>query len=71
MKDETLNERDRYIVAIECLKRIANYQEPEDLLENSEDEYGVEGAEGLQMAYENVLYDAQNVLKRLGEDKDK
>ncbi len=66
-----MTDREKYIVAIECLKRIANYQSSEDLLEDSEDDWGVEGAEALEMAYENLQWEAENTLKRLGEDPKK
>lgn len=52
-----------------ALERIANYQDPEEIREETEqdeedNDYRVIGAdETIEMAYENVLFEARNALK--------
>ena len=47
----------------DALKRISQYEPPERLRRNAEKEYGIEGDEAIEMAYENVIQEAQNAVK--------
>lgn len=48
----------------EALKRIAeDYQTPEMLRENADDEYGICPDEAIEMAYENVIWEAQHAIQ--------
>lgn len=46
-----------------ALKRIASYQSPASLQRFSAREYGVDAAEALEMAYENVIAEAKAAIK--------
>lgn len=46
-----------------ALTRIAAYQTPEELRESSEEEYGVDADEAIEMAYENVIEEAKIGLR--------
>lgn len=61
-QEQRPSERERYYHAV--LTRIASYEDPERLKEASEDEYGVEPSEAVEMAYENVLGEAEVALKK-------
>ena len=50
----------RFYVA---LKRITAYQTPAQLRHNSERQYGLDHAEALEMAYENVIEEAKAALR--------
>ena len=43
----------------DALKRIGKYQTVEQLLRNSERQYGLEYIEALEMAYENIVQEAK------------
>ncbi|MCA9307849.1 MAG: hypothetical protein KDA16_15080 [Phycisphaerales bacterium] len=45
------------------LKEISKYQSAESLKRHAERDYGVDGSEGIEMAYENVLATAKSGLK--------
>lgn len=47
------------IALLTTLRTIAAYAPPERLHRTSEREYGVSGAEAVEMAYENVLAEAK------------
>ena len=47
----------------DALKRIAAYQSPETLQRRAERDWGVDGAEAVEMAYENVLLEAKSATK--------
>ena len=48
----------------DALKRIAAYQSPERLKNNSWDDWGLDdGNEALEYAYENVLQEAKQAVK--------
>ena len=50
----------------DALKRIARgYQAPDQLRRNSERQYGLDYAEALEYAYENMQQDAKNAIKGL------
>lgn len=51
---------DRFYAA---LKRITAYQTPAQLRRNSERQYGLDHAEALEMAYENVIEEARSALR--------
>ena len=46
----------------DALKRITKYEQPERLKKNAERDYGLEGDEVIEMAYENVIQEATNAL---------
>lgn len=46
-----------------ALKRISAYQWPEQLHRSALRQYGVEGPEAIEMAYENVIAEAKNAIK--------
>ena len=48
--------------ALSVLARIATYSTPEALQEASESEYGLEPSEAIEMAYENVIWEAEAAL---------
>lgn len=48
-----------------ALHDIAHYDSPERLQRTSEKRYGLDYAEALEMAYENVISEAREALKRL------
>jgi hypothetical protein len=50
----------RFYVA---LKRITAYMTPSQLRRNAEREYGLDHAEALEMAYENVIEEARSALR--------
>lgn len=54
------NYEDRFYIA---LKRITAYMTPAQLRRNSEREYGLDHAEALEMAYENVIDEAREALR--------
>jgi hypothetical protein len=47
----------------DALKRITAYQAPEKLRKNAESQYGLEGDEAIEFAYENVLAEARQAIK--------
>lgn len=47
----------------DALKRISSYTPPEKLRRTSERDYGLEGDEAIEMAYENVIQEAKNALR--------
>jgi len=50
----------------DALKRIARgYQTPDQLRRNSERQYGLDYAEALEFAYENMQQDARNAIRGL------
>ena len=46
----------------DALKRISLYSSVEDLREHSEEEYGLDYEEALEMAYENIIWEAKSAL---------
>lgn len=55
-----VDHEERFYVA---LKRITAYMTPAQLRRASEREYGLDHAEALEMAYENVIEEARSVLR--------
>ncbi len=53
----------------DALKRITRYHSPERLRKISEKEYGLTGDEAIEMAYENVLIEAKDVLRGMRRPK--
>lgn len=50
----------------DALKRIArDYQTPDQLRRNAEKEFGVSGNEAIEMAYENLQWEAECAIKGL------
>jgi hypothetical protein len=48
-----------------ALKRIASYQTSDSLHRHSRRDYGVDAFEAIEMAYENVLAEAKNGLRKV------
>lgn len=48
---------------LHTLKRIAGYEMPEKLRRISEREYGCDADEAIEMAYENVIWEAKAAIK--------
>lgn len=46
-----------------ALKRITAYMPPEQLERNAEKQYGLDVAEAVRMAYENVIEEARSALR--------
>lgn len=46
----------------DALKRIASYDSPEKLSRNSEREYGLDAAQAIEMAYDNVRQEAKAAI---------
>lgn len=46
------------------LKRIVNYQTPDQLRQSASDEYGLDYEEALEMAYENIQEEARAALSQ-------
>lgn len=55
-----VNYEDRFYVA---LKRITSYMTPAQLRRAAERQYGLDHAEALEMAYENVIGEAKHALR--------
>lgn len=51
------------IKLFDALKRIASYETPERLHRNADRAYGIDGAEAIEYAYENVLEEAKRATK--------
>lgn len=51
------------IKLFDALKRIAAYETPERLHRNADKAYGIDGAEAIEYAYENVLEEAKHATK--------
>lgn len=47
----------------DALKRIAAYTPPEKLHKYAQRDYGLDGSEAIEMAYENAICDAKNAIK--------
>ena len=47
----------------DALKRITAYQSPDRLRKSAEKQYGLEGDEAIEYAYENVLEEAKLAIK--------
>lgn len=47
----------------DALKRITQYDNPERLRRRAEKDYGLDGFEAIEMAYENVLAEAKRAIK--------
>lgn len=47
----------------DALKKITRYDSPDTLRRRSEKDYGLEGDEAIEYAYENVLQEAANAIK--------
>lgn len=60
---------DRELRLFDALKRIASYTDPEKLRRTSERDYGLEGDEAIEAAYENVLMEARSVIKGMRRPK--
>jgi hypothetical protein len=52
-----------------ALKRITKYMTPAQLRRTSRKQYGLDPDEALEMAYENVLTEARDGLRRVGKPK--
>lgn len=46
-----------------ALKRIASYQSPASLRRYADRDYGCDGEEAIEMAYENVISEAKAAIK--------
>jgi hypothetical protein len=46
-----------------ALKRIAAYESPDRLSRNAGKQYGLDGAEAVEMAYENMQQEARNAVR--------
>lgn len=46
-----------------ALKRISAYAMPESLHRHAQRDYGVDGPEAIEMAYENVIFEAKHAIK--------
>lgn len=55
-----VDHEERFYVA---LKRITAYMTPAQLRRNAERQYGLDHAEALEMAYENVIGEAKHALR--------
>lgn len=55
---------------LNALRRISAYSSPDHLRRNSGKEYGLDSAESIEMAYDNVIAEAKNAVRgvRLGKD---
>ena len=53
-----------------ALKRIASYETPERLRRSSDKDYGLDYEEALEMAYENVLYEARMATMNMHKPKE-
>jgi hypothetical protein len=47
----------------DALQRISQYEDLENLKANADEDYGLDGNEAVEMAYENVLYEARQGLR--------
>lgn len=54
----------------DALKLIASYDSPAVIRKHSERRYGLEPNEALEMAYENVLFEAKAVLRGMKRPKE-
>ena len=54
---------DRERKLFDALKRITMYDSPEKLRKRADKDYGLEGGEAIEMAYENVLNEAKQATK--------
>lgn len=50
---------------VAALENIANYTPPDELRECSDDEFGLDPDEAIDMAYENVIEEAKSALRRI------
>lgn len=67
----TNKEREQFNKMRIALLRIANdYQTPAQLRRGSERNYGLEYAEALEYAYENIQRDARNAVKGIRQSKE-
>lgn len=46
----------------DALKRITNYQTPDQMRRSAEEEYGLSYEEAIEMAYENVVEEARQAI---------
>ena len=53
----------------DALKRIAQYQSPDQLRRSSMKQYGLEADEAIEYAYENVLSEAKAAIKGMRRPK--
>ena len=74
--EQEIVQSDRELVGLKhalfVLERIGSYSIPEELQEASEAEYGLEPEEAIEMAYENVIWEAQagaRFIRELGIDR--
>lgn len=51
------------IKLFDALKRIAAYETPDRLHRHADKAYGIDGAEAIEYAYENVLSEAKHAVK--------
>lgn len=49
----------------DALYRIAQYDSPERLKKRAERDYGLDGGEAIEMAYDNVISEAKSAIKGL------
>lgn len=54
---------------VEAMRRISKYQDVDELRKSADEEYGIGADEAIQMAYENVLFEAHSALKPFKEVK--
>ena len=63
-KTDTKPKQSNEQIYYDVLKRIAkSYASPERLKRDSEKRYGCSGDEALEMAYENIQWDAERAIK--------
>lgn len=55
----------------DALKRITRYSSPQELERIAERKYGLDGAEAIEMAYENVLEEARQAVRGVRRPADK
>jgi len=61
----TDNEKKHHGIMFSALQKISLYMKVEEIREGSEDEYGLEFEEALEMAYENMQSEAINALEMI------
>lgn len=61
----TIKETDKIRRLYDALKAVAQCDTPDQLKRDSQNEYGVEYDEALEMAYENVRQIARNAVRRM------
>lgn len=60
---------DRELRMYDALKRIASYMSPKKMHREAQAQYGLEPAEAIEYAYENVLAEAKSAIKGMRRPK--